>query len=134
MNWVDPYGLNPGATTWVGAEIGTIIGGPVGGVIGGAIGLGLGLYAGQQAWDHWFANESKSNPFKGDPGSEECTVDNDGNPKQKRKYGDDGWPSQDIDYDHDHGQGQPHVHDWTRPSGGGPPTHKDRLPGRPYKP
>jgi hypothetical protein len=99
---------------------------------------------GAAAWD-WMCNESADdtpndssnrspNPFKGDPGSSSETTNPDGTPKQKRYYDDDGYPSKDIDYNHDHGQGKPHVHDWTRPSAGGPPTHKDRLPGRPPLP
>ncbi len=50
INYIDPDGLNPVA----GAISGIAIGGPVGGVIG----FGLGLYAGQQIWDHWFANDA----------------------------------------------------------------------------
>lgn len=56
VSFVDPWGLNPGATTLAGAQIGTALGGPVGGFVGGAIGLGIGLYGGQQAWD-WMMNE-----------------------------------------------------------------------------
>ena len=57
------------------------------------------------------------------------TYDDNGNIKQERIYGDDGFPDIDIDYDHDHGQGKPHKHRWTRPKDGSAPTHKNRLPG-----
>jgi len=128
VNYIDPMGLYVGTLTaplWVMPVPGAR-------VVAGTIIAGSAIYSGYKAWQYW--NEAKSNPFKGEPGSEKCTVDADGNPKQKRKYGDDGYPDQDIDYDHDHDQGQPHVHDWTRPGDGGPPTHKDRQPGRPYIP
>jgi hypothetical protein len=73
---------------------------------------------------------SRSNPLVGKPGTAKETQTRDGQPKQTREYGADGYPYRDIDHDHDHGQGQPHVHEWTRPSDGSPPTHGDRQPGR----
>jgi hypothetical protein len=72
----------------------------------------------------------RSNPLVGQPGTATETKTRDGQPKQTREYGADGYPDRDIDHDHDHGQGQPHVHDWTRPSDGSAPTHQDRQPGR----
>jgi hypothetical protein len=93
VNWVDPWGLNPGATAWAGAEIGAMLGGPVGAVAGGAIGFGIGIYAGQQAWDQWFANEGNDqappaekkrprrfNPKDRDESLEECKDEN-GDPR-----------------------------------------------------
>jgi hypothetical protein len=74
------------------------------------------------------STRSKSNPLKGEPGSVSETKTRDGQPKQTREYGDDGYPNRDVD--HDHGQGQPHVHDWTRPPEGSAPTHEDRQQGR----
>lgn len=68
VNFVDPWGLNPSATTWAGVGIGTMLGGPGGGVIGGVIGLGIGIYAGQQIWDNWFANKNT------EEGGEQCDV------------------------------------------------------------
>ncbi|QTQ12781.1 hypothetical protein HRI96_11585 [Treponema parvum] len=75
----------------------------------------------------------KSNPFKGKPGDTNTTYDNNGKPKQTRKYGDDGYPDIDIDYDHNHGQGQPHQYKWTRPEDGSPPTADNRQPGAPIE-
>jgi RHS repeat-associated protein len=72
-----------------------------------------------------------SNPFTGDPGSTSTTYDEDGNVKQVRKYGPDGYPAEDTDYDHDHNQGKPHTHKWGRPKDGGPPSDKDRGTGEP---
>jgi hypothetical protein len=40
--------------------------------------------------------------LRGKPGSISGTHDEDGNVKQRRKYGNDGYPESDIDYDHDH--------------------------------
>jgi RHS repeat-associated protein len=77
---------------------------------------------------------TRSNPFVGKPGSISVTKQPNGQPKQVRRYGRDGYPEKDVDYDHDHGQGQPHVHEWGRPSNGGPPTHVDRGIGRPPQP
>ena len=76
-------------------------------------------------------NKPRSNSFKGKPGKTSTIYDKDGNPKQTRTYGEDGYPEVDIDYDHDHGQGQPHQHRWTRPEDGSPPTYKNRQPGTP---
>jgi hypothetical protein len=96
----------------------------LGGVLGGGIGYGLG-----SALD-WLIDAAK-NPWTGNPGEERQCNGPDGKPKQTRRYGNDGYPVTDTDWDHDHGQGQPHVHDWGRPPGGGPPTAADRGPGRP---
>src|SRR5690554_3389177 len=79
--------------------------------------------------DDTITNISQSNPLKGEPGSTSRTYDKEGNIKQERTYGDDGYPDIDIDYDHDHGQGKPHKHKWKRPEDESPPTHKDRMPG-----
>ena len=77
--------------------------------------------------------KSRSSPFKGDPGSTSKVKGADGRPKQNRRYGEDGYPETDVDFDHDHdhGPGQPHAHDWGRPEDNGPPTHRNRGPGRP---
>ena len=72
---------------------------------------------------------SRSNPFSGRPGTTRTIPG-----KQTREYAPDGWPQKDIDYDHDHDGVRPHQHDWGRPSDGGPPTHRDRGPGRPLEP
>lgn len=76
------------------------------------------------------ASSSRSNPFTGKPGSTSETKTKDGKTKQIRRYGPDGYPETDTDYDHDHGQGVPHVHDWGRSEGGGPPSNSDRGAGR----
>jgi len=68
-----------------------------------------------------FASPSISLPWNGEPNSTGRCKRDDGTPKQKRRYGPDGTPLQDIDYDHDHGHGSPHVHDW---------DGKKREPGR----
>jgi RHS repeat-associated protein len=78
--------------------------------------------------------ESRSNPLSGQPGSTSTTTQPSGDPKQVRRYGQDGHAETDVDYGHDHGQGDPHAHDWGRPADGGAPTHTDRAPGRPVKP
>ena len=65
--------------------------------------------------------DSASLPWTGEPNSTARCRRRDGSPKQKRRYGPNGEPLQDIDYDHDHGAGTPHVHDW---------KGKKRLPGR----
>lgn len=50
-----------------------------------------------------------------------------------RTYGEDGYPVRDRDTPHPDeagcGSGD-HCHDWGRPADGGPPTHRDRSPGR----
>jgi hypothetical protein len=73
----------------------------------------------------------RANPLQGNPGSTSTTYKPNGQVKQVRKYGADGYPEIDEDYDHDHGQGLPHEHPWTRPEDGSPPTHQNRGPGRP---
>jgi RHS repeat-associated protein len=78
--------------------------------------------------------ESRANPLSGQPGSTSTTTQPSGDPKQVRRYGQDGHAETDVDYGHDHGQGDPHAHDWGRPADGGAPTHTDRAPGRPVKP
>ena len=119
-----------------GTVIGTGLGGYDGAVTGATIGAGAGIIAGNALHDLggllWHL-ASRSNPFKGKPGSTSSTQTSCGKPKQDRRYGPDGYPETDVDHDHDHGQGQPHAHDWGRPSGGGPPTATDRGPGRPVR-
>lgn len=96
-----------------------------------AIGAGLGLLG--YGLDRMF-NGSSSNPLTGEPGGEQTCDNKKGNKKQTRRYGPDGYPDTDTDWDHSHdGLGKPHVHDWTRPSDGSPPTDKNRQPGRPPK-
>jgi RHS repeat-associated protein len=80
------------------------------------------------------AAKPKANPMTGEPGSTSTTTHSSGDPKQVRRYGKDGYPETDVDHGHDHGQGDPHAHDWTRPTDGTPPTHVDRMPGRPLRP
>lgn len=70
---------------------------------------------------------SVSLPIKGTPNTEVNKPGPNG-PSQTRKYGPDGWPTQDIDFDHTHDGFSPHIHDWTPNPGGGRPT---RGPGRP---
>jgi RHS repeat-associated protein len=96
---------------------------------------GLGLLLGLAAMQNGStpAARARSNPFIGTAGSTSTTYNPDGTPKQARRYGSDGYPETDVDYDHDHGQGKPHVHDWGRPAGGGPPTDRDRAVGRPAR-
>jgi RHS repeat-associated protein len=84
-------------------------------------------------------NPNTSNPIEGEPGScSECN-NSKGKKKQRRYYGEDGYPNKDIDYDHAHGNGDdnsgsPHAHDWDRPADGSPPTHKNRGPARQPEP
>ncbi len=73
----------------------------------------------------------RSNPISSDPGSVGQLDNQDGERKQDRFYGPDGYPEKDIDYDHDHGAGAPHAHDWSRPTDGSIPTHRNRGKGRP---
>jgi len=73
----------------------------------------------------------RSNPIDGDPGSIGKIDTKQGEPKQDRHYGTDGFPDKDIDYDHVHNGLQPHAHDWGRPDEGGRPNNKDRKEGRP---
>ncbi|ULU27848.1 RHS repeat-associated core domain-containing protein [Dyella terrae] len=80
-------------------------------------------------------NQSQSNPLTGKPGSEVTCPNKRGEKGQTRRYGEDGFPDVDTDWDHSHGGlGKPHVHDWGRPPGGGPPTNDDRGAGRPPQP
>jgi hypothetical protein len=79
-------------------------------------------------------DRSRSNPLTGAPGSVSGTTTKDGDKKQDRLYGDDGYPVKDTDYDHFHDGEKPHVHDWTRPGDGSPPTSDDRQPGRKPRP
>lgn len=125
-------------------EVGCAPGAAVGAVVEGVIYVGAAIYVGYKAGkllsesknapadkpadDKGKSQPSRSNPLVGEPGTAKETQARDGQPKQTREYGADGYPDRDID--HDHGQGQPHVHDWTRPSDGSPPTHGDRQPGR----
>jgi RHS repeat-associated protein len=112
-------------TAEAGAAAGTVVGGALGwvyGALGDAVQATIDVY-----------NQLK-NPFEGTPGSSVTIHNPDGTPKQTRTYAPDGYPAKDIDYNHDHGQGKPHVHDWTRPDEGRPPTSENRQPGRPPKP
>jgi RHS repeat-associated protein len=109
----------------LGSLIGTV-------VRGTGFGLVVGLMLMQDGSSG--AARAKSNPFVGQPGTTSTIYQPDGTPKQVRRYGSDGFPETDVDYDHDHTQGKPHVHDWGRPAGGGPPTNEDRGGGRSPKP
>jgi len=104
VNLVDPTGLFAPAIVWGLVEV------------AGWAGLGAGTgWALWEAYDNnpgTFASPSISLPWKGDPNSTDRCRREDGTPKQKRRYGSDGTPLQDIDYDHDHGEGSPHIHDW----------------------
>ena len=107
--------VEPGGGTIIGAAGGSIIGACVG-AIGGMVNAVV--------TDTSIMFRSDGNPYKGAPGSRSDSTTDDGNPKQTRYYGDDVYPSKDVDYDHDHGQGSPHVHDW---------NGVNRQPGRaPY--
>jgi RHS repeat-associated protein len=137
--YTDPFGLNPVAGVWPGIAVGGTVGGPLGAVVGGLVGAAIGGLAGVgliRLIDGRVRQEDSSGgvseipgrpPFVGAPGT---TVRGD---KQTRVYGTDGYPVTDVDTGHDHGQGDPHVHPWTRPPGGGPPTAKDRGHGRPWR-
>jgi hypothetical protein len=80
-------------------------------------------------------NPENSNPLQGEPGTcSECN-NSKGKKKQRRHYGEDGYPDKDEDYDHAHGKGKnnsgsPHVHDWDRPEDGSPPTNENRGTAR----
>jgi RHS repeat-associated protein len=56
---------------------------------------------------------------------------------KERWYGPDGYPSRDVEPStptQPSGPDGRHYHDWGRPPGGGPPSHKDRGPPKPYIP
>jgi RHS repeat-associated protein len=109
------------------AAVGASTGAAVGGAFGWIYGAVVDLVSGS-------AMSSSGIGLSGEPGSSITITNPDGTPKQTRIYGPDGYPVQDIDYNHDHGQGQPHVHDWTRPADGSPPTSENRQKGRPVDP
>jgi hypothetical protein len=158
INWYDSRGTGPEAAALPlllsgggGAAAGgsaaalnaAIASNPVGWTVGAlAGGYILGTIADQTLGiSTWVANsinapvyDASKNPWQGTPGSESTCPTKSGGPKQTRRYGPDGYPETDTDFDHDHGQGQPHVHDWGRPPGGGPPTDSDRAPGRTPQP
>ena len=96
----------------------------VGGIIAGSI-------TGQLIADVIKGVYASKNSKVGEPGSESECFTKDGKKKQTRRYGPDGFPETDTDWDHSHGGQKPHVHDWDRPVGGGPPTKDNRGPGRP---
>ena len=115
VNFVDPWG-----NIAIADDI--VIGGII---IGGAIltyAINNNIDIGNALVNWWeMASPSKSLPWNGTPNSTDRCRREDGSPKQKRRYGPEGTPLQDIDYDHDHGAGTPHVHDW---------NGRKRLPGR----
>jgi RHS repeat-associated protein len=128
-------GMNSAAAITVGTGgVGALVGGGIG-VLDVLVGATVGAISDiiGNAWTGSVYNSDdarRSNPRQGEPGSTSTTTGPDGSPKQDRIYGPDGYPEQDIDYDHDHGQGQPHIHDWSRPADGSPPTADNRLTGR----
>jgi RHS repeat-associated protein len=136
-NFTDPTGKNTATLGYLGGEV---AGGIVcfgSGVCEGALivaGVAVGvaaLYYLLKPADNIPGGqvcESRSNPYRGPPGTTSSI------PGQDRRYGPDGYPDVDVDYGHDHGQGSPHAHDWDRPANGDPPTHEDRGPGRPVQP
>jgi RHS repeat-associated protein len=79
-------------------------------------------------------NQPQSNPWQGNPDDTAHTTHPDGNPKQDRKYGPDGFPQTDVDHDAHGGAPDPHAHDIGRPSDGSAPTDADRGPWRPVQP
>ncbi|MCC6141994.1 MAG: hypothetical protein IT389_15420 [Nitrospira sp.] len=124
LTWRDPTGYFAMALPLVPPLID--VGIAVGGIIAGGI-------AGQIIADLIDSIHSR-NDWTGEPGSESDCLTKGGQKKQTRRYGSDGFPDVDTDWDHSHGQGKPHVHDWNRPPGGGPPTKDNRSPGRPPVP
>ncbi|MGD0473978.1 MAG: RHS repeat-associated core domain-containing protein [Candidatus Velthaea sp.] len=133
----------PGAGTAAGAVLvgnlaaagGAAIGIPIGSVVGdwagnalGDIGNAIGTSLNETDDEPGAVVEVPAPTFTGDPGSTQI------GDKQTRTYGPDGYPETDVDTGHNHGQGDPHTHQWTRPSGGGPPKNTNRQPGRPWKP
>jgi RHS repeat-associated protein len=125
VNSVDPEGLNPGAIA-----IGIGIGG--GAAVGGAV-LITGAVLLVAVVVIVLADEARRNlPLTGPPNGSDV-IDNGNGKGQIRDYAPDGYPLKDIDFGHDHGAGDPHVHDWTRPPDGSPPTHDDRQRGRPLE-
>jgi RHS repeat-associated protein len=123
--WRDPYGhftmLLPLVPPLVDAGI------AIGGIIAGGI-------AGQLIADVIKGIYPARNSLEGEPGSESECLTKGGKKKQTRRYGPDGFPETDTDWDHSHGGERPHVHDWDRPVGGGPPTNENRGPGRSPRP
>ena len=132
LKWTDPKGLAVPAAI-IACAANPLCAATMGGVVITA------ANACKQTWDYlsnnWMSSSSSSNPMTGEPGCEvECNNKN-GNRKQTRRYGPDGFPETDTDWDHSHeGLGSPHSHDWTRPGGGGRPNHDDRGGGRPSVP
>lgn len=70
-------------------------------------------------------------PFQSKKYDIQSRVNGFGQYKQIRIFGDDGFPSVNIDFGHNHGQGNPHFHIWNRPPGGCRPTNRNRLRGQP---
>ena len=126
--------LGAGGGTLVAPGVGTVAGGIEGAYVGTVGGVITGAAIGDRVGDWLDSLLFSRNPFAGQPGSETTCPNPKGGPKQTRRYGNDGYPETDTDWDHDHGQGKPHVHDWDRPSNGGPPTDTNRGPGRPPQP
>jgi uncharacterized protein RhaS with RHS repeats len=127
LHYTDPSGLNAITGVIEGVELGTLTCGPYCGIAGGIFGFVIGVTAS----DYIYNAISTSNPLTGVPGSEVTCPNKKGNPKQTRRYGSDGFPETDTDWDHPHGGLEsPHVHDWSRPSDGSPPTNTDRGEGR----
>lgn len=146
-NLVDPLGLY-----W--REWGVAIGGAIGGGIAAGVsvpadvatfggnvlatpaeigaGASLGALGGAAigSWLDAITANSSSNPRFGPPGGTSTTYQPNGEPKQIREYGDDGYPDRDTDFDHPHNGIQPHEHNWGRPEDGSPPTHEDRGEGQ----
>ena len=70
------------------------------------------------------------NPMQGPPRTVSVDYDKDGNVRQIRMYGDDGWATADIDFGHGHEYegGSPHYHQWTPNPNGGMPTRETGIP------
>ncbi|MFT4925132.1 MAG: hypothetical protein ACI8WB_001222 [Phenylobacterium sp.] len=121
----------------MGYGIGSIISSGITAATGASLGVHIYNAVHNESTDNSFDtdNPKNSNPLQGEPGScSECNNKN-GNKKQKRHYGEDGFPAKDEDYDHSHkGVKPPHVHDWDRPEDGSPPTNENRGEARKPEP
>jgi RHS repeat-associated protein len=150
MIWRDPSGKYAGAIG-MGELLGGAFAGAAAGAVAGSvipgIGTGAGMVVGALAGLFLFPATAdapdvpavpsapvtdipgSTPPYRGSPGT---TVRGG---TQTREYGDDGYPLRDRDSPHPD-EGYPgnddHVHDWTRPEGGGPPNGPPGKPN-PYR-
>ena len=64
------------------------------------------------------ADQPRSLPLTGQPGTVSTLPKADGSPKQVRRYGPDGTAETDVDHTTHHGSPNPHAHDWSTDANG----------------